>query len=199
MKLLMMICIFASTVCVANAQERNEALRRELLAMEKVDQEARVKCSGGTVDEQIKCYQLTAENVDAAHTKRLRVILDQYGFPSAKLVGDDGFRAFMLLLQHSTSDELRDRSLKPIEEAFKRKELLPQDYANFIDRYHLRRGEPQIYGSGFESRDGKMVLSPTLDIKNLEKRRKEIGLPPMKEYMEMLKKTYHLEIEAPQL
>lgn len=195
---LLMVCIFALSVCVANAQERNDKLRQELLAMEKVDQEARIKCSSSSMDEQIKCLQVIAEKIDSPNTKRLEAIFVQHGFPAPKLVGDDGFRAFMLLLQHSTSDDLREKSLKPIEKAFKRKELLPQDYANFIDKYHLRKGKLQIYGSGFESRNGKVVLSPTIDIKNLDKRRKEIGLPPMKEHIEMMKKTYHIEIEVPE-
>lgn len=81
--------------------------------------------------------------------------------------------------------------------AFARRELSPQDYANFTDRFRLHQGKPQIYGSGFETKDGKLVMSKTEDIKNLDKRRVKIGLPPIAEYVKMLREVYHLEVELP--
>jgi hypothetical protein len=71
------------------------------------------------------------------------------------------------------------------------------DYANFIDRLRLHRGKKQLYGSGFEFKDGKMVLSPTEDMRNLDKRRTRIGLPPLTEHVKMMKETYHLEVVIP--
>jgi hypothetical protein len=54
-----------------------------------------------------------------------------------------------------------------------------------------------LYGSGFEFKDGKLVLSPTKDIANLEKRRAKIGLPPLAEYIKTLEEIYHLKAEVP--
>ena len=71
------------------------------------------------------------------------------------------------------------------------------DYANFVDRLRLHQKKKQLYGSGFEFKDGKMVLSPTEDMKNLEKRRAKIGLPPLAEYIRVMKETYHLDVEIP--
>ena len=103
----------------------------------------------------------------------------------------------MTLLQHVITDELRVKSLKPITKAFKNKELPPTEYANFVDRLRLHQGKKQLYGAGFEFRDGKLVLSPTEDIKNLEKRRAKIGLPPMAEYIKELEDLYHLKAVYP--
>jgi hypothetical protein len=181
------------------AQVSNPALRDELLAMEKVDQEERVKCTAGDADFQIQCLKKLSETIDAVNTKRLEEIFDQYGFPDTAKVGKEGLRAFMVLLQHTTTDKLREKSIKPITKAFKRRELTSQDYANFIDRFRLHQGKPQIYGSGFETKDGKLVLSKTEGLKDLDKRRKKIGLPPMSEHVEMLKSIYKLEVEMPSI
>jgi hypothetical protein len=54
-----------------------------------------------------------------------------------------------------------------------------------------------LYGSGFDFKDGKLVMSPTKDLKNLEKRRAKIGLPPLAEYIKDLEEMYHLKAEVP--
>lgn len=199
MKCFAVTFVFFLLVSIANAQELNTALREELLAMEKTDQEARKKCISGTADEQIQCLEKIDQTIDAPNTKRLEEIFKKYGFPTMKLVSKDGFQAFLLLLQHSTSDSLREKSLKPIKKAFKRGEISPLDYANFTDRLLLHQGKPQIYGSGFKTKDGKLVMDKTKDIKNLDKRRRKIGLPPIAEYVKMLKEIYNLEVEMPNL
>ena len=199
MKGLTITFVFFLLVSIANAQELNTALREELLAMEKADQEARKKCANGTADEQINCLEKIDQTIDTSNTKRLEEIFKKYGFPTVKLVGQDGFQAFLLLLQHSTSDSLREKSLKPIEKAFKRGEISPLDYANFTDRLLLNQGKPQIYGSGFETKDGKLVMSKIKDIKNLDERRRKIGLPPIADYVKILKEIYNLEVVMPNL
>ncbi len=42
-----------------------------------------------------------------------------------------------------------------------------------------------------------MVMSKTVDLKNLAKRRAKIGLPPLDEYIKMLKEMYHLDVVTP--
>lgn len=196
MKVFLLLFVFALLISGASAQ-REPAVRDELLQMEKVDQAARVKCANGTADEQVRCLAEISKTIDEPNTKRLEQIFDQIGFPNTAKVGKDGLQAFMTLLQHAPTDRLRFRALKPIRKAFKNKEMPPMAYANFVDRLRLHQGKKQLYGSGFEFKDGKMVLSPTKDIKNLEKRRAKIGLPPMAEYIKGLEEVYHLKAEYP--
>jgi hypothetical protein len=179
------------------AQVSNPALRDELLAMEKIDQDERRKCNAGDADFQMKCLADIAKTIDTPNTERLEKVFDEHGFPSVEMVGRDGQNAFMVVLQHTIGDRLRLKAVKPITRAFKRKELTSQEYANFIDRLRLHQGKGQLYGSGFEFKDGKMVLSKTDDLKNLEKRRRKIGLPPMSEAVKMMKDIYKLEVEMP--
>jgi hypothetical protein len=162
-----------------------------------VDQNARQQCVKRTADEQIKCLAVLFETVDKTNTKRLNEIFDKYGFPTSVLVGNGGVKDFMLLLQHTTDESLRQKCLPAIKRAFKRKEISPMDYGNYVDRLRVHQGKPQIYGSNFEIKDGKLVMTPAIDPKNLDKRRTKIGLPPIAEYAEGLKNLYHLEVVSP--
>jgi hypothetical protein len=197
MKLLTIICCLMVLAVVVTAQQYTR-LRDELLQMEKIDQEARNKCTNGTAEEQVKCIGEITKTIDEQNTKRLNDIFDQIGFPDTAKVGKDGMQAFMIVLQHAPTDELRVKALKPITKAFKNKELDPMGYANFVDRLRLHQGKKQLYGAGFEFKDGKMVLSPTEDMKNLDKRRAKIGLPPIAEAAKMMNETYHLEVVVPE-
>lgn len=167
--------------------------------MEKVDQEARTKCTEGPVEDQPKCFVEILNTIDAPNTKRLEAIFAQIGFPNTAKVGKDGLEAFMLVLQHAPTDDLRVKCLKPITKAFKNKEIPPMAYANFVDRLRLHQGKKQLYGSGFDLKNGKMVMSPTEDMKNLAKRRARIGLPTLEEYMKAMSEIYHMEVEIPKI
>jgi len=194
MRLSLVLLLFL--VGSASAQ-RFPNIQAELLQMEKVDQDARLICSNGTSDEQIKCLAEISKSIDDPNTKRITQIFDQIGFPNKAKVGKEGLEAYMTLLQHAPTDELRVRSLKPIIKAFKNKEIPPMAYANFVDRLRLHQGKKQLYGSGFELTDDKLVMNPTEDVKNLEKRRARIGLPPMAEYVKGLEEVYHLKAVYP--
>jgi len=193
---IILVLVFAAFLSV-RGQEFNSALNKELLAMEKADQDARMECVKLAGNEQIQCLAIIAKTIDTPNTKRLQDIFDTYGFPNAKRVGRDGVSAFMILLQHSPTDALRAKCLKPIKKAFERKELSPMDYANFTDRLLIHQGKDQVFGSNFDFKDGKLVMSKTVDPKNLDRRRAKIGLPPVSEYMKGLADTYHLQVEMP--
>lgn len=198
-KFLILTIVITLFSAVAAQQKINENLRQELLAMETEDQAARRECKG-TSDEQIECYKKIGETIDAKNTKRLNEIFDRFGFPGVRLVGKDGFKAYLLVLQHTIGDELRVKSLKPIEQAFKRKEIPAHDYANFVDRLRLHQGKPQLYGQGFSfNSEGKMVMDAVVDPKNLDKRRKKIGLLPIAEYVKGLEEVYKLKVEMPKV
>ena len=185
------------SVSAIHGQAVNPALRQELLDMETVDQDARFKCIKETAEKQIDCLRIISETIDQKNTNRLREIYKTHGFPTERLVGHDGFQAFMLLLQHSMKDDLRIAVQRSVRNAFIHKELPPQDYANFIDRLRLHQGKPQLYGQGFSFKDGKLVMDPIIDPKNIDKRRRKIGLPPIEEEVRMLKEIYKVDVEMP--
>lgn len=194
MKYLSLTFLFVFALVGAAGAQTNPALRTELLAMRDIDQKARDECTKGDADEQIKCLVKTLETVDKPHTKRITEIFAKQGFPSISQVGTDGVKAYFLLLQHSGDLELKKKCESGIKTAFADKVLSPSEYASFVDRLLVEQKKPQIYGSNFESNDGKLVMSQTKDLPNLDARRKAIGLPPIAEYVKMLKEFYKLEV-----
>lgn len=195
MKLPLIIILLCAAVS-ASAQT-DTALRDELLKMLEVDQRARQECAKGNGDEQIKCLGETLEKIDKPNTARLNEIFNKDGFPTEKQVGKEAVQAFLILLQHTSDESLRQKLLKPITRAFRRKEITPLDYANYVDRNLVRQGKPQLYGSNFEIKDNKLVMTKVQDRKNLERRRRKIGLPTIEEYAKKLKEYYNLEVEIP--
>jgi len=190
------LLVILFTVLVVDAQT-DEKLRSELLAMRDRDQAAREACDKGTTDDRITCYVKFAEDDDRPNTERLKAILKAGGFPDAKAVGKDGVEAFYLILQHSADIELKKQCLEHITKAFEAKLLAPISYANFTDRLLVNLGKPQVYGSNFELKDGKLVMSATEDLNNLDKRRAKIGLPPIADYVKMLRDVYKMEVVDP--
>jgi hypothetical protein len=190
------LLVILFTVLVVDAQT-DEKLRSELLAMRDRDQAAREACDKGTTDDRITCYVKIAEDVDRPNTERLKAILKAGGFPDAKAVGKDGVEAFYLILQHSADIELKKQCLEHITKAFEAKLLAPISYANFTDRLLVNLGKPQVYGSNFELKDGKLVMSAAEDLNNLDKRRAKIGLPPIADYVKMLRDVYKMEVVDP--
>lgn len=196
MRIALLLFIFTLSTAV-HAQLSNDKLRVELLAMREKDQTAREQCDKGTADERMVCYGKIAEDVDKPHTARLKQILDSTGFPAATAVGKDGLEAFYLLLQHSADIELKKRCLADITKAFEAKQLAAMDYADFTDRLLVNLGKAQVYGTNFEFKDGKLVMSPAEDITKLDERRKKIGLPTMAEYVKVLRDVYKMDVVDP--
>ena len=195
------VAAFAATLLFAGigfTQTLNNPLREELLAMRDRDQKAREDCPQGDPDKQIKCYAQILESVDRPNTKRLEEIVRSSGIPNVRSVRADGVKAFYLVLQHSPSIELKKKSRKAMKKAFEANALSAMDYANFTDRLLVNLGKRQIYGSNFEFKDGKLVMSAVKDQKNLNARRKKLGLPPIADYARALGELYKMEVVVPQ-
>ena len=197
MKLLLFTLILLPIVAV-HSQPRSVTLRDELLRMRDRDQEIRNACTTGNADEIGKCILRMADEVDRPNTRRLNEIFAAHGFPTVSLVGSDGVKAFILLMQHSGDIPLRKKSEPGMKKAFDAKVISPSEYTSFVDRLLVDQGELQIYGSNFVAKEGKLVMSATVDVKSLDKRRKKIGLPPIAEYIKMLKEHYKVEVVTPE-
>lgn len=197
------LCLLLVTAPSARGQAAGEPgaeapdLRRELLAMETADQEARNELMAGIgPDGRPDSSDVRrVREVDAANTVRLREIVAEHGWPTAELVGEDGVHAAFLLVQHTRDRAFQARMLPHIERSWREGALDGQAYALLLDRVRVRRGEPQVYGTQMkpmeEWEDGEPVPHPIEDRASVDERRAEVGLPPLSQYVEMLKE--HLE------
>ena len=175
---------------------RHLALRRELLEMARVDQAVRNEWvrDGVTTPSPELLSRMAA--IDAGNTARLQGIVEEHGWPGADLVGLDGARSAFLIVQHATHDV--QKALFPLVEAGYREGMVSgPSYALLLDRILVRDGRPQVYGSQAKSFDewidGEPALDPIEDEENVDLRRAEVGLPPLAEYREQLKRVYSPE------
>jgi len=166
----------------------NKPLRDELQAIYDYDQAVRFSYIDATkefgyehptVDSLMK-EMIIADSVNLAKIER---ILDEHGWVSRDTVGRAN-SAIFLVVQHSPL-EVQQKYLPMAKEAMKKGDLRPSQMALLVDRVALREGRKQTYGSQI-SRDPETNESYVMPLENpetVDKRRAEVGLPPLSEYV----------------
>lgn len=158
------------------------ALRKELLALAAKDQQARAAIKSATDREAIEAVM----KLDREATARLKEVVAKHGWPGKSIVGVDGANAAWLLVQHADADAAFQRDcLAKMEPLVKTGEVAGKDFAYLWDRVALAQGRPQRYGTQFEGDD----IAPLEDPKNVDARRKSLGLDTLAEYKASVKKA----------
>jgi hypothetical protein len=169
-------------------------LRAELLKMLREDQAIRNEIiKNGSTLHDLNRQTLDARMalLDSGNTTRVKEIVKRYGWPGPELVGADGTDAAFLLVQHSPDLALQKAMLPLVRRSFESGKLSASNYALLQDRVLTRAGKPQMYGTALEPWTGKEpVLYPIEDEANVDKRRAKIGLQPLREYLEFMKRLY---------
>ena len=118
-------------------------------------------------------------------------ILDKYGYPGYDLVDKTGSNNYFLLVQHSDFNvNFQKRALKLMKKQVDKKNAPGSTYAFLVDRVQLNSGKKQIYGTQVQMGRNGTKLRPCIDTINLDKRRKSVGLKPIKEYLKQCDDTF---------
>jgi hypothetical protein len=193
------LCACAGPSATGDPVERgaDAALRAELLEMREVDQRYRdVEYVMSLPRDEQQKYMREGAAADRRHAERLGEIVEQHGWPTRALVGEDGAHAAFLLAQHADHDpELQQRMLPLLEAASKEGEVDPADVAYLTDRVRVKLSRPQVYGTQYEvasdasgsaivDEHGKptYLLPLVVDPEQLDERRRAVGLGPWIEY-----------------
>jgi len=125
----------------------------------------------------------TINYYDSINLVKVKKILDERGWLGADVVGGQGNMALFLVIQHSDL-ETQQKYLPMMREAVKNGNARASSLALLEDRVALGKGEKQIYGSQISgsSESGYSVL-PLIDPDNVDKRRAEVGLGPLQDYV----------------
>jgi hypothetical protein len=161
----------SSAATATRAAGFDQELHDELIAMLERDQSGR---TGGT----------DAEG-DAARTARLGEILEEHGWPTFDLVGEDGEDAAWAIAQHSDQDPaFQRRALELLRAAVDAGQASPGNLAYLEDRVAVGAGEPQRYGTQVGcGPDGPVPATPLADEASIDDLRAEAGLPPYADYL----------------
>jgi hypothetical protein len=172
----------------------DDALRRELLEMGRVDQEVR-EGMGAALQAQDTVFLRRMMRVDSVHAARMREILRAHGWPGSALVGREAAHAAWLLVQHGPLD-LQREALPLIQAAGG---VAPSELAMLTDRIRVREGKPQLYGSHADVVDGRLVPAPIENPERVHERRAAVGLPTLEEYVRLLEQMYGMPVDRSRL
>lgn len=198
--------LFVVAAAVADepkAEVKNPDLRDELQKRAKVDQEVRgrfiewTKANGGNTatlpaEKKAEFAKLAAEmaKVDADNTKWLGEQVDKAGWPTITQVGKEAAGTAWLLVQHADADAKFQRKCLDLMAKLPKGEADAKNVAYLTDRVLLAEGKKQVYGTQFHSPNGKWEPRPLEDEANVDKKRAEVGLPPLAEYVKQLESVY---------
>ena len=181
------VVLFAASSAFAQCQDaKDKKLCADLLSIEKRDQDAR-KAIGGNSQNLAVLGEM--QRIDREDLSRVEAIIAKYGYPGKSLVGTQAASSAWLVIQHSDA-ATQKKYLPMMSKAAEAGELDRGKVAMTIDHILVSDGKPQVYGSAFKKVNGEFVPEPIQDEKNIDARRKEVGLPPFAEYAARLKAEY---------
>ena len=122
------------------------------------------------------------EKNHAENEERLFPLLDKYGWPTASAVTEYAAAGAALIINHSTH-EVRAKYFPMLEEAFQKGEAQPLRYAKMCDRLLVEEGKDQRFGTQWQFEGNQRVPYPIEKPEYVDKRRAEIGLEPLHEYL----------------
>lgn len=134
----------------------------------------------GVESKQAKKYQQIYIQNHIANEKKIRKLLDTYGWPTKETSGENGNWTICNVIQHS-DNEIRLKYLPMMRQAVKEKKLEPRFLVRAEDRIATARGDLQIYGGQMKyyPETKSFNVWPVYDPINIDKRRAKIGLEPI--------------------
>lgn len=167
----------------------DKPLQAELLAILEEDQKYRVQMNetqkkfGPNSKEMNDLWKITNQK-DSINLLKVKKILDEKGWVGKDKVGAQANSALFLVIQHSDL-ETQKKYLPMMKDAVTKGNASPGSLALLIDRIEIREGRKQIYGSqiGINQSNNTYYILPLTDPDNVDKRRTEVGLEPISNYV----------------
>ena len=120
---------------------------------------------------------MAAMQIDSLNMIKLVPILEKYGYPDEKVVGNDytAMTTPLVVLQHADI-KYQKKYYKLVRTAAKNGDIPMFSYAFITDQILVEMGKKQIYGTQYRIVDGKREPYPIKKPKGLHKRLKKAGL-----------------------
>ncbi|MCD8408579.1 hypothetical protein LNI96_11685 [Tenacibaculum dicentrarchi] len=148
---------------------------------------------GRESDEMKKHWELINEK-DSINLIKVQKILDEKGWLSPKVIGNQGNSTLFLVIQHSPL-EVQEKYLPMMREAVKKGNARASSLALLEDRVALRKGGKQIYGSqvGRDQETGEYYVLPLENPEKVDEKRAEVGLGPIADYISNWNMTWDVK------
>ena len=138
----------------------------------------------GAESKEAEVYQLEYRKNHILNIKKIKKILDKYDWPELTQIGEQGNRTICNVLQHA-DQETREHYIPLMKQAVLDKKLEPRFLVRAEDRIATDKGQLQIYGGQmkYSPETKSFNVWPVYDPVNIDKRRAEIGLEPISEFL----------------
>ena len=133
----------------------------------------------------MKALWATINLKDSINLLKTKAILDKYGWLGKDIIGEQGNTTLFLIIQHADLTT-QTKYLPMMREAVAHGNATAANLALLEDRVAIRQGKKQIYGSQIARDPGtkEYYVSPLDDPDNVDKRRANVGLNTMAEYVQ---------------
>lgn len=173
----------------------NHALIDELDSIFRDDQQYRLRlgimeAKFGRGSQELKIFWQSIAEKDSVNLLKVEAILEKYGWPGPRTISQQCSQAIFLVIQHADINT-QEKYLPLMRAAVKDGKVSPGSLALLEDRINLARGRKQVYGSQIGmDKDGKYYVDDLEDPDNVDKRRAEVGLQPLSEYVKFWNLTW---------
>lgn len=153
--------------------------QEEILHLMREDQAVRdVLASTG---ELFHGYHPQMEKVHLRNAQKLSTLIEEKGFPTTDLVGEEACIAALRIILHAISWPDFMRAQEPVLLDLAKANKVPKTYvASLVDRIRFYEGRKQVYATNADWDDnGILRITEVEDEKNLNQRRAEMNLPPL--------------------
>lgn len=138
----------------------------------------------GFQSKEMQAHGRVIRQKDSANVIKVQAILDKYGWLGKDVVGETGNSTLFFVIQHADK-ATQEKYLPMLRDAVKKGKATASNLALLEDRVAIKQGKKQIYGSQItqDPKTGAYYVSPLEDPENVDKRRAEVELPPLSEYV----------------
>ena len=132
----------------------------------------------------MKAHWKIINKIDSINLIQIEKIINEFGWLGKDIIGTKGNATLFLVIQHSNQKTL-EKYLPVMRDAVKNGKAYPSDLALLEDRVALGQGKKQIYGSQIitDDKTKKPTIAPIENEEEVDKRRAEVGLEPLAEYV----------------
>jgi hypothetical protein len=196
----------ASSLAQAVGDEKESELRAELMRLVKDDQNIRGEFNkfrrehglfgidnrslneklnnDAPLKKEFQALALRMQELDDRGLLRMKEVVAKYGWPGRSLVGTEAATAAYLIVSHAVRDVAFQRLALEAMKKLPPCEVENTQLASLSDRVLNAEGKKQLYGTMiFVKPDGTFAPNPIEDEANVDKRRAELGLQPLAEYI----------------
>lgn len=178
----------------------NNTVRLQLRTIQNRDQGIRVlvlyakqAASGNKeLQRQLNDYM---KKIDEESALAVRTLIDRYGWMGVDEIGSEASQTLSLAIQHVDDLVVQQHYLPLLSEAVKSNKAEPWQLAFLTDRILMNQGKKQVYGTQViisKNEYGPYVV-PLENIDKVDELRAQLGLPPLKDYLEEFDMEWDVE------